>query len=84
MSVKLSMSSCRVFSPRRLRWAAAGLALAGLSACALPGVSQWRGGNCEAEPSACAYEPGEEAYAEREAARLNRASAAKLRRSSGR
>ena len=43
-------------------------------------VCLWNRSKCMYEGP---YEPGEEAYAEREAARLNRAEAAKLRRSAG-
>jgi len=47
-----------------------------------------RGGECRWNRSKCMYEgpyePGEKDYAEQEAARLNQAEAAKLRRSSGR
>jgi hypothetical protein len=70
---------------------AAGLAFLVLlaSGCSVIGLgssdrSRDRGGNCEADPSACAYGPGEREYAEKEAARLNKESAAKLRRGSRR
>lgn len=56
-----------------------------ISGCSTLGLgSSDRGGNCEADPSACAYGPGEREFAEKEAARLNKESAAKLRRSSRR
>lgn len=72
------------FRPCRALGLALGVLL--ISGCSTLGLGSFsdRGGNCEADPSACAYGPGEREFAEKEAARLNKESAAKLRRSSRR
>lgn len=61
------------------------LVLALIAGCGSSGSSTARDDGCERRPRSClyegSYEPGEREYAEAEAARLNRESLKRLRRS---